>query len=61
MSFSRKHRIYKYGKHWYAECGICVRPLWAGQWSASLGLLKFHVTESHEEQALTREPAVAHT
>lgn len=61
MSFQRKHQIYKHGRHWYAICGVCVRPLWSPSWPVSVELLKFHVTEGHEDEVLTREPAVAHT
>jgi hypothetical protein len=46
-TFGKKHRVYKYGKHWYANCGHCARALWAGQWSACFGLLQFHVSETH--------------
>jgi hypothetical protein len=54
---TRKHRIYKYLKIWYAECGSCGGHLYGSVWSTACELLRFHVRENH---ILTEEPVSVH-
>jgi hypothetical protein len=54
---TRKHRIYKYLKTWYAECGSCGGHLYGSVWSTACELLRFHV---HENHTLTEDPVSVH-
>ena len=40
-----RHRISKYGKNWYGDCGICMRSVWNQHWSATRDLLTLHVQD----------------
>ena len=38
-----KHRVFFYGKHWYAICGTCARVMYASRWLPAWGHLEGHV------------------